>query len=186
MTTIKLTEDHPKIDPSVKGFLQYLIWISGFPVTIVEAGTFKGDFALSAAEVMKQLERGGKVFTADPVDWGLEERAKEEGLEDYIEYWKGDFEEMLQQNTKIKLGSVDFAFIDSGPVQDIMNDRELFMKMRGIRYIHYQRVMPWMASGGLICVDDMTNIGWSDSEKILEDSSLFLKGGRGLTIKQIY
>jgi len=178
-----MAEAHPGIDASVNAFLQYLIWISGFPVTVVEAGTFQGDFALSAAKVMEQLERGGKVFTADPVDHGLEERAKEKGLEDYIVYWKGDFEEMLRQ--KLRGYMVDFAFIDSGPIQDIMNDRELFIKMRGIRYQHYQAVMPYMVSGGLICVDDMIKIDWSGADKILADADIHLKGGRGLTIKQV-
>ena len=180
--TTVVTEEHPKIDQQVNIFLQYLLWISGFPVTVVEAGTFKGDFAIGAADVMKQLERGGKVFTADPMDYGVEARFKKEGFEDYIEYWKGDFGEML---VKRKLWDIDLAFIDSGPIEDIMEDRELFMKERGIRFKHYQAVLPRMASGGLVVVDDMTNIGWSDSEKILEDADLFLKGGRGLTIKQV-
>ena len=78
-------------------------------MTVVEAGTYKGDFALAAGNVMKQMERGGKVFTADTTDYGAEERFKEAGLEDYIEYYKGDFTTMLAEKP---LWNVDFAFIE--------------------------------------------------------------------------
>lgn len=176
---------NPEIDLQVNIFLQYLISMTGFPVTVVEAGTFKGDFALAAGDVMRQMGQRGKVFTADPVNQGVVERVKEEGLEEFVEYYEGTFEKMLTHFSQIHVHTVDFAFIDSGPLNDSIEDRETFVAERGVRYQDYERVKPYMTPGGLIVVDDMTNIAWDNSEKILAETDIFLKGGRGLTIKQM-
>lgn len=174
--------DNPEIDEQVNVFLTFLLWISGIPVTVVEAGTYKGDFAIFAGGMLRDMERGGKVFTADPTDFGVQERIEKEGLQDHIQYYQGDFKNML---INLHIKEIDFAFIDSGPLEDILNDRELFIKQRGVRHRHYQAVLPYMSSGGLVCVDDMVNIAWMKSERILEDADIFLKGARGLTIKQV-
>ena len=136
------------------------------PKVTVEAGTYKGHFAVLAGRVVPQ----SKIHTADTSDYGWQE-FKPPNVIFYLQ----DFSEMLVGLPK---QSIDFAFIDSGPpfAQEWENH---------VRYRHYQDVMPYMAPGGLIVSHDMNSTDWHGAGKIIKQSSLRLTGGRGITIQQI-
>ena len=74
--------------------------------------------------------------------------------------------------------SIDLAFIDSGPPFSQEWDGD-------VRFRHYKDVISYMAPGGLIVSHDMNSTDWPGADKIIEQSSLRLTGGRGITIQQV-
>ena len=133
------------------------------PKVVVEAGTWKGHFSLTLAQIMPSIA----IYTADPIRF-----MKEPGL---LQYYQGDFVDMLES---YKLDSIDLAYIDSGPPCSSDWDH-------GIRWRHYQAVIPRMAPGGLIISHDMNDRDWEGADKIFELASIYLSAGRGLTIQQV-
>ena len=140
---------------------QLLIYLQ--PKIIVEAGTWKGHFSVPAARLLPN----STIYTADTYRHGLPHINN-------LHFFHGDFEIMLKDLNPM----VDFAFIDSGP--PFVGEHE-----RIIRWRHYEAVKPYMNKSGLIVSHDMNNRDWPHAEDILADSSLYLPGGRGITIKQI-
>jgi predicted O-methyltransferase YrrM len=136
------------------------------PNVIVEAGTYKGHFAVMASNVAPQ----SRIHTADTSDYGWQE-FKPPNVTFYLQ----DFSEMLVGFPK---QFIDFAFIDSGP--PFVEEWE-----DHVRYRHYQDVMPYMAPGGLIISHDMNSTDWHGADKIIQQASLRLTGGRGITIQQV-
>ena len=166
MTTvnIKLPEwDAEGTDQETIYFLASLLNFEQ-PEVVVEAGTYRGHFAIMAATVLPN----SRVFTSDPVDWGLPQMGN-------LFYFQTDFEEML---SGLKPRSVDFAFIDSGCPPGQTLDKS-------VRWRHYQAVKPYMAKDGIIAVHDMNATDWYNAGKILADSDLYLQAGRGLTLEQL-
>ena len=142
---------------------KFLVYVQ--PKIVVEAGTWKGHFSVVAAEYLPN----SRVYTADIFNHDL---PKIQNLFAYI----GDFEEMLERISE----PINFAYLDSGPPFFEGDELE-----SGIRWRHYQAVKPLMAKGGLIVNHDMNSRDWNYAEDILADSSLYLPGGRGITIKQM-
>ena len=136
------------------------------PKVIAEAGTYQGHFAILASKASPESQ----VHTADPIDYGWQQDRPPTVI-----FHLQDFSEMLAGLPK---QSINFAFIDSGPpfVEEWENC---------VRYRHYQDVMPYMAPGGLIVSHDMNSTDWHGADKIIEQSSLRLIGGRGITIQQV-
>jgi len=133
------------------------------PKVVVEAGTWLGHFSVVASEILPD----SKIYTADTFEAGVVGPPN-------MQFYHGDFEAMLQTISE----PIDFAFIDSGPpfVQEWEHD---------VRWRHYSAVKPYMAKGGLIVSHDMNSRDWNYAEEILAESSLYLPGGRGITIKQV-
>ena len=137
---------------------------------IVESGTYCGTTALCLGWTMRQYGLTGHVYTADPKDWATDLRIEQNELEDYITYVQSDFIEMLDS---VK-GSVDIALIDCTDWKR--------------RVEHINAVIPRMADGGLIVVDDIDQEPDSPGLRvsgILESASLLLHGHRGCAMFQI-
>jgi len=152
-------------DPETLEFLQALV-IYQHPTLIVEAGTYLGHFAILAARGVPDAI----VYTADtcPYEWP-------QFMEPNIRFYLGDFTEMLPV---LAPGTVDFAFIDSGPpFKDAWEN--------DVRLRHYEAVKPYMKAGGLIVSHDMNATDWSGAETIRAEAGLRLVGGRGITIRQV-
>ena len=145
--------------------LYFLFGLISFlkPKVVVEAGTWKGHFSLTLVQIMPSIT----IYTADPIRF-----MKDSGP---LQYYQGDFVDMLEL---YKLDSIDFAYIDSGP--PCTSDWD-----NGVRWRHYQAVIPRMAPGGLIVSHDMNNRDWEGADKIHELADIYLPAGRGLTIQQV-
>lgn len=145
--------------------LYFLLSLASFikPKVVVEAGTWKGHFSLTLVTLMPDII----VCTADPIRF-----MKDSGP---LQYYQGDFVDMLEV---YKLDSINFAYIDSGPPCSSDWDN-------GIRWRHYEAVLPRMAPGGLIVSHDMNDRDWEGADKIYELASIYLPAGRGLTIQQV-
>ena len=173
-----------EVDNNELDLLRMLLVMHHEPVIIFEAGTHEGDFAIMAGKILRDHHTGGKVFTADPFDFKVNDRIKEEGLETFVEWHQLDFIEMMTAlNVSGQL--IDFAFLDSGRDGNYDGEVAEYLNIRSMRYRHYEAVKPHMARGGIIAVDDMANMQWYGSEAILAEADIYLKGGRGLTLKQM-
>lgn len=148
-------------EPSLNLLITLAVYLQ--PAIIVEAGTWKGHFSVTAAEWLPN----SRVYTADTYEAGVIGPPN-------MRFFHGDFEAML----RIVPAPINFAFIDSGP--PFVQDWE-----HGIRWRHYCAVKPFMAPGGLIISHDMNSRDWNHAEDILAESDLYLPGGRGITIKQM-
>ena len=143
-------------------FLRYMQ-----PELIVEAGTWRGHFASLAAQMCPESE----IHTADVKHWD-DDKPQHPNLHYHI----CDFEEMLPKLPK----SVDFAFIDSGPVDfENIKEHEHF-----IRFRHWRACKKYLSRGGYMACHDMINDDWAGADVIKEESGLYLPAGRGLCIWQ--
>lgn len=149
------------------------------PQIIVEAGTYKGNFAVVAASILKQEHINGQVYTADPLDHGAVKCIEENGLEVYITYLQDDFEQLAVEWPFI-VGRVGFAFIDSGP--PFPEGDENFDA--NVRWRHYEAAKAWMAPSGIIAVDDTLQTDWFNSSKVSAEAGVNLRAGRGLSLWQ--
>jgi hypothetical protein len=137
------------------------------PYILVEAGTWRGDFARHIEDYL-QLGRS-YLYTADTLD-----AEKPNILGMYFHHM--DFEEMLGDHLMGR--EVNFAFIDSGPpFAEQWED--------GVRFRHYTAVQPFMAKNGIIAVHDTNSVDWQGAEQIIAEADFRFKGGRGLTIKRV-
>lgn len=143
------------------------------PSLIVEAGTFKGHFAIAAASACPSAH----IWTADVArhpEWL--EVAAQFGLASRIHFYEGDFAAMLSEHFQLR--SVDFAYIDSGPARGhtVRDD---------IRWQHYLAAKPYMCRHGIVATHD-TNAAaqWRHGEDIVADASLVLCGDLGLALWQ--
>jgi predicted O-methyltransferase YrrM len=145
--------DHPSL--LVLGTLAFYVK----PKLIVEAGTYRGHFPL----LMHYLCPTAIIWTADPAVKFTPEAPE-------IHMYAGDFMAMMEKH--VAKGSVDFAFIDSGPETNPAN-----------RIHHYEGVKPYMRSGGLVVTHDTNNTGWPGGPTIVAEG-IRLQGERGLTLWQ--
>lgn len=140
------------------------------PETVVEAGTYFGHFAMTAAVILQALGRG-TVYTADVTDHSKEFRLSERYgalWQTRITFWHGDYAKMIPQIP----GSIDFAFIDASAVAE-----------PGMRRRHFEATWPRMAPGGIIAIHDTAN-EWSDAAWFRSQHGLHLRQQRGLTLIQ--
>lgn len=136
------------------------------PEIVVEAGTYKGHFAIPIA---RMLAVRGHVYTADPVRVDLPDLPN-------LTYVQDDFDVMLAQRPDIK-GRVDFAFIDSGPPVPTAEVN--------VRYRHWTTCKDWLRPGGIMaCHDTNTASQWGRGLDIVGEGHLRLIGGRGLVLWQ--
>lgn len=137
--------------------------------TIVEAGTYKGHFALAVANILRQLG-AGKIYTADIADH-ITKCLVGDGtiVAPYIHFHRGDFLEML---TDVP-GEIDLAYIDASAFTN-----------EHLRWQHALAVWPRLRPGGLILVDDTAATDWADAEKFREWAGIQFLQHRGLTIIQ--
>ena len=136
------------------------------PSLIVESGTYMGHFSILAGLTLPHAV----IHTADTTYYGWRKYKP-----DNVNFHLQDFSEMLVSLPK---QSIHFAFIDSGPpFAQAWEDH--------VRYRHYQDVMPYMAPGGLVVSHDMNSTDWFGADKIIEQASVRLTGGRGITIQQV-
>lgn len=130
------------------------------PRVVVEAGTYRGHFAVGAARIL----RGSRVFTADIV--------RHETLPTLpnLVSFRGDFVQMLDAEVQ----EFDFAFVDSGPPPG---------SDPSIRLQHWRAAQARIDVGGIVVCHDTNALDWHGAEEIIE-SGVRLVGGRGLTIWQ--
>ena len=161
----KINVEETRTDQASLDFLFDLIAFKK-PKVIAEAGTFRGDFAISAARLARSW--GGTVFTYDIIDYDAP-IADEPNLV----FGCCDFEYMRDLN----LG-LDFAFIDSGPpVITFPQEHELRLR-------HYNVAKDLLNPGGIIAVHDTNSTDWAGRDEIVGESSLRFLHGEGLSIWQ--
>ncbi len=140
------------------------------PKVIVEAGTCRGDFTILARHACPKAE----IYTADIFKhkWVAD-------LEDRAVFFHGDFEKMLRELLRGR--EVDFAFIDSGPPPILLPPQH----EAGVRIRHYNAVLLYMRTGGIIATHDTGKTDWTGAASIVADASIHLNCGRGLSLRQI-
>jgi predicted O-methyltransferase YrrM len=129
------------------------------PAVIVEAGTWRGDFAIGAARRCPE----SRVFTADVI-----RGAPDPGLPN-LTFFHGDFDAMLET-----VGAFDFAFIDSGPAE----------AEQSLRWRHWSSAQYKVRPGGIVACHDVIHTDWVGGPEIAATSSLLLAGGKGLALWQ--
>jgi predicted O-methyltransferase YrrM len=129
------------------------------PRVIVEAGTYRGHFAVGAARVLPD----SLVFTSDIKCH--ETLPEPPNLAAFL----GDFEAMLDA---IDVAPFDFAFIDSGPPPGGES---------GVRLRHWRIAKERAAPGAILVCHDMNALGWTGGPEIAAEGIL-MPGGRGITI----
>jgi predicted O-methyltransferase YrrM len=134
------------------------------PKTIIEAGTYKGHFAVPAARLAK--EWGGIIHTWDPTIYAADLPQVRNMV-----FYQEDY------NLETLPAQADFAFVDSGPPQPEFE--------AGMRWRHYQHTLEHMAPGGIVVTHDMNSLAWTGGPEIYADADLILKAGRGIAIKQV-
>lgn len=78
------------------------------PNAIIEIGTFVGTSTLVMANVMEN----GKIYTVDKHDHKVMDKARELGLDNYIEFFHQDSYEFAKEIVE-KLPIIDFVFYDA-------------------------------------------------------------------------
>ena len=130
------------------------------PKVIVEAGTYKGHFAVGAARMLPE----SRIYTADiDVHTTLPELPN-------LTFYQGDFVDMLNE---YRLG-FDFAFIDSGPPPG--GD-----KTKTIRMTHWEAAKRLCHVRGILACHDMAANNWHGGPEITGESVRLL-GGRGISL----
>jgi predicted O-methyltransferase YrrM len=161
--------NEPEFIDLVATFLRYMKEPEG-GFCIVESGTYCGTTALCVGWTLKQFGLKGHVYTADPSDWAIGFRIIANKLKDFISYFQGDFVNMLPNVPD----PVHMALIDcTGWAQ---------------RAQHVQAILPKMAPGGLIIIDDMNQTSQTETakKKWLDDNAdIRLRGHRGCSIMQV-
>ena len=140
------------------------------PQVIVEAGTYKGSFAMTAAVLLPTAT----ILTADPIahNWsGALEKNTLTHPERLIRH-QGDFAELAHAYPDI-VGKVDFAFIDSG--WPMLNYEA------GMRVRHFRLAQQWVRPDGLVVIDDLHG-DWDGRDEIARTCCLVLNTDRGLGI----
>lgn len=181
LTTIEITLlkiAGPNDDESVDQFSLQLfvpLLIAAPTATVVEAGTYKGLFAIAMAKLFGEQRH---IYTADPIDH-IAQRENVSQFSDIITLYQGDFVDMLEE---LDLRDIGFAFIDSGP--PTVGMREGAMRLR-----HYEAVKPRMAPGGFIAVHDTARTWNADDdyvrETLLANAHLRFPCLPGISVEQI-
>lgn len=126
---------------------------------IVESGTHTG----STMKFLLASFPKARIHTADIKDHGT-------GLDGF---YLGDFAKMLYDRD---INNILLAFIDAGP----NNDEPLRLK-------HFEAVLPRMAQGGLIVIDDlMRKSTWNGAPELIARCDLVIEQGRGIGLKYVY
>jgi len=135
------------------------------PTHIVEAGTYKGHFAVGAARVSP----ASRVDTWDTVDWGWDK-----ALAPNVEFHLGDFDPPH---------GFDFAFVDSGPpfLRHTGDSPLLTYDENAVRIRHWRLACERVAPGGLVICHDTNATDWIGATEIVEQGTP-LRGGLGLTL----
>lgn len=141
----------------------------------VEAGTYKGHGTLLLASALRAAGVNGHLWTADPVDCGVDEYLAKNDLTAFATYFNGDYLDML----KVVPKPIDFAFIDAS---DHAPDSDRLMRVH-----HLVVTIPLMRPGGIVCLHDTGGLrgDWAGRELIRNMGGLNLRGPRGLTVLQI-
>lgn len=162
--------DHMASDSAAIDLLAMFAWFTE-PKIVVEAGTYKGHFAYAISNILRMIGKGGKVYTADPIDNISQTLAMPDAdpLRPQIHYHHGDFLEMLADVP----GPIDLAYIDASSTEDPL-----------LRRKHAMAVWKRLAPRGLLFVDDTASKDWEDAKFFRQISSLHLPQHRGLTIWQ--
>jgi predicted O-methyltransferase YrrM len=143
------------------------------PKVVTEAGTYRGHVAAAVANILRQHDIGGKIYTADPIPQGFDEALKDQLLPvaPWIHFYPGDYLEMLQTVPE----PIDLAYIDASSKLD-----------SHMRWTHAQATLVRMRPGGLVLIDD-TEGEWADAKAfqgLARSGGIHLKQHRGLTILQ--
>lgn len=139
------------------------------PLVIVEAGTYRGTFAIIAARSFPNA----RILTADIVNHNWGHFAERSGLAPgAITFVQADFEQIAVRHPDI-VGAVDVALVDSG-WPTIADEPE--MRLR-----HFRAAQRWVKPGGHVFVDDMRG-DWVGRETIAAECCLILPTDRGLGV----
>lgn len=139
------------------------------PKVVVEAGSYKGTFAIVAAKASPEAQ----VYTADAIDHNWLFMCEHNGVADRVHFVNADFEQIAVRHPEI-VGQVDLAFVDSG--------WPMVAHEGGVRYRHFQAAQRWVRLGGYILIDDMARRDWPGAEDIAQQCCLVLPTDRGLGI----
>lgn len=143
----------------------------------VEAGTYTGRFAVQAGATFANMGGSRMLYTADTLDFGWRKAAERNGIGAHVSFIHDDFATIATHFPDI-VGTVDFAWIDSGPPIMMGHTHE------GIRLKHYRVAQTWMRSGGIIAVDDMNKYQDWGGEEVWAERHLYLNEGHGMTLWQ--
>ena len=167
--------DSTAVDEAV---LHVLYGLTAFlkPALVVEAGTYQGHSACIMGGALRGFDVDGEVWSADPVDFGAQAIVEQNDLGGIVKLYRGDFSEMLK--THLCHRQIRLAFIDSGPANGQTGTDP------GMRFKHLEAVMPMMADGGLIVVDD-TKGDWERVKDVRDMATLNIMTRRGLSIIQV-
>lgn len=157
------------------GFMAAIVRIMQ-PDLVVEAGTYKGHAAVTIGRAVKTY--GGRLFSADPYDHGVQPDLDAEDL-DCVNLYRGGFLEMIEP-----FGEIGFAFIDATDHSRLDG--------ADLRWIHFEAVRAKMPSGGIICTHDTlaNHAPWGDGEqgrsreRIAELAGLHFNHMKGLSVYQ--
>lgn len=141
---------------------------------IVEAGTYRGNFACIAGSVAKA--NGGKVYTADAIDYAWGGMLVDNDLVETVRFVHADFAAIIQVAPQI-IGNVDFALVDSGPPCAYGWDHEM-------RFRHYELAKAWVKPGGVVVVDDVNATDWFGVDIIRKEAALVFPLGHGISVWQ--
>ena len=137
------------------------------PTIVVEAGTYKGTFAITAAT----LSQNAHIYTADAIDHNWRELLARNNVQERVSFVNADFEQIAVQYPAI-VGQVDLALIDSG--------WPMITHESGVRARHFKAAQRWMKPGGSILIDDLRNRDWPGAEEIAAQCCVILPTDRGL------
>jgi len=147
------------------------------PALIVEAGTYRGHAACVMGAALRDGKIDGEVWSADVVDYGAAKSVEQNGLQDFVHIYHGDFGAMLEGPLKNRLWRM--AFVDSGITVDQSQDTT----PPDVRSGHVALAKSRLASGGLLIVDDMAG-DWTGVEALRHDAAIYLSQGRGIVLDQ--
>lgn len=156
--------DDTTSDPRMLDVLSALVSFTA-PQVIVEAGTYRGWGLMTLAETLRVYDLPGHVWSADPVDYGVQELVDQAGLTDRVTLIHAPFEQLLAELP----APPDFAYIDCSDLHE-----------PSLRLRYATMALERMASGGLICVDDAAG-DWPGA-KALRRLGLYLPNVRGLVV----
>lgn len=171
--------EHPGYDttsvdePTHKWLINLLTFLQ--PRFVIEAGTYRGHFAIVAGALLRNQQKGGRVWSFDPTDYGVQGYLVQNKITN-VTLVAGGFEELEKQYAYLK-GVVDLAFVDSGPDGPAPEGFPADM-----RWQHYCLAKEYVRPKGLVVVDDLFG-DWAHVEEIKAECWI-LEGGRGVGVWQ--
>jgi predicted O-methyltransferase YrrM len=140
------------------------------PAVIAEVGTYRGFGTLAMAETVRQFKLNSHIWTCDPTDYETEELYAKAGLQTYVTYVPGTFEDLLQ-----KASPLDFCYVDASSADE-----------GSLRLRYCLTALECLRPGGVVVVDDAKGDwpGAASVRRLGQRNGLYLPQQRGVVILQ--